>query len=31
MNSARITMMFKTPGEKEGIDNYDVPIESIKK
>ena len=31
MISVWMTMMFKTPEEKEGIDNDDAPIEAIKK
>ena len=29
MNSVRMTMVSKTPGEKKGIDNDDAPIEAI--
>ena len=31
MNSVQMTIMFKTPGEKEGVDNDDAPIEAILK
>ena len=31
MNSVQMTMMFKSPGEKKGIDNDDAFIKAIKK
>ena len=30
MNIVGMTMLFKTPGETEGIDDDDTPIEAIK-